>query len=102
MAEEYLIGTNRIVYRSTNFDVDLHVFVDLYRPNGLRVPSIILTEMGEGLYFFRYDFFDMGVYTGIFYEDGYKKTSQNFRILKKDVSSGSVIRPFLGDNVIGT
>ena len=102
MAEEYLVGTNRIVYRSTNFGEGLDIFVDLYCPDGLRKPSIPLIEIGEGLYYFRYNFSDVGIYTGIFYEDGVKKISQNFRILKKDVSSGSVIRSFLGDNVINT
>ena len=111
MAEEYLIGTNRIVYRSTNFEEDLEIFVDLYRPNGSREPSRILTEMEEGLYYFEYNFSVAGIWTGIFYEKHWddeleekvykKKISQNFRILKKDVSSGG-IRSFLGDNVINT
>ena len=112
MAEEYLIGTNRIVYRSTSFEEGLDIFVDMYCPNGSREPSIILTEIDDGLYYFRYNFSKVGVYTGIFYEKHWddelkefvyeKKVSQNFRITRKDVSSSSGLRPFLGDNVINT
>lgn len=98
MAEEYNIGTNRIVYRSTNFEENLAVFVDMYCPDGSREPSIVLVEIGEGLYYFNYNFANRGGYTGIFYESGDKKVSQNFRIISKD--SGSGFSPFLGDNVI--
>lgn len=101
MAEEYFVGTNRIVYRSTSFVEGLTIFVDMYCPDGLREPSIVLIEMEQGLYYFKYNFSKAGIYTGIFYEDGSKKISQNFRIVNKDVivgGSGS----FLGNNVINT
>lgn len=84
MAEQYTIGTNRIVYRSTSFEENLDIFVDVYCPDGLREPSITLIEMEQGLYYFVYDFSKIGVYTGIFYEGGTKRISQNFRIIKKD------------------
>ena len=104
MAEEYLVGSNRIVYRSTSFEENLKVFVDLYCPDGLREPSIVLVEMELGLYYFRCNFSKVGVYTGIFYEDGVKKISQNFRITEgtcTDIGYGG-LKPFLGNNVINT
>lgn len=98
MAEEYIVGLNRIVYRSTNFEEGFNVFVDLYYPDGHREPSVILVEMGEGLYYFEYNFSMEGIYTGIFYENGVKKVSQNFRIAKS-ISGGF---RFLGNNVINS
>ena len=98
MAEEYITGLNRIVYRSTNFGEGFNIFVDLYNPIGSREPSIVLVEIGEGLYYFEYSFVMQGIYTGIFYENGVNKTSQNFRIAK-NVSGGF---RFLGHNVINT
>ena len=97
MAEEYYIGTNRIVYKSTGFEEGLAIFVDLYCPNFTREPSIILIEIGEGLYFFEHDFLQCGIYTGIFYENGEKKISQNFRIDDESVKGSRVVR---GDNLI--
>jgi len=82
MAERYLLGGNRIIYKSMNFQEGLEVFVDLYRPDFTRELSIILTELGDGLYYFEYNFSQVGVYTGIFYENGEKKISQNFKIEK--------------------
>lgn len=80
MAEEYFVGSNRIIYKSTAFKEGLAIFVDLLRPDMSREPSIVLTEIGDGLYYFEYNFLEVGVYTGIFYENGVKKISQNFRI----------------------
>jgi hypothetical protein len=101
MAEIYHVGINRITYRSTDFIEELSIFVDLYRPDGCREPSIFLCEMGDGLYYFGYNFCILGVYTGIFYENGVKKTSQNFRIEDRCNGGGMVVPPsFLGPNVI--
>lgn len=95
MAEDYTLGLCKIVYRATNFGERLDIFVDLYDPDGLRIPSILLMEMGEGLYWFKYVFLKSGIYSGIFYEDGVKKISQNFRI-----TSTKGLGTFLGNNVI--
>jgi len=99
MAEIYPLGSNRIVYRSTNFAGGLGIFVDLYGPDGLRMPSVPLTELGEGLYYFEFTFSKLGIYTGLFYENGTKRTSQNFNI-RGNPDGG--FRPFRGDNVINT
>ena len=104
MAEEYFVGSNRIVYRSTSFKENLNVFVDIYCPDGIREPSVALIEMELGLYYFKYTFFKVGVYTGIFYEEGVKKVSQNFRIIERvcNDTGGNGLKSFLGDNVINT
>lgn len=98
MAEEYLIGTNRIIYRATNFEENLTIFVDLYCPDGVREPSVILVELEAGLYYFEYSFSQIGIYTGIFYEGGKKKISQNFRIQNEVEGGGS--GAFRGNKVI--
>lgn len=90
MAEQYPLGLHKIVYKSTGFKKELTIFVDLHRPDTGREPSIILTEMEEGLYYFEYNFTNKGVYSGIFYENGVKVTSQNFRIDDESSSAGAV------------
>ena len=80
MAEDYYIGTNKIVYKSLDFKEGLNVSVDLFHPDGSKESGIPLIEMEDGLYYFNYNFVNKGIYTGIFYENTAKIVAQNFRI----------------------
>ncbi|MHA1883070.1 MAG: hypothetical protein ACTSUO_08500 [Candidatus Thorarchaeota archaeon] len=88
MAERYSFGSNRIFYRSASFKEGLQVSVDLLSPNLIVHKGISLVEVGSGIYYFDYDFLQEGVWVGIFYENGVKKTSQNFLIERNKESSG--------------
>ena len=83
MAEEYPLGQNRIFYRSTSFREGLQIIVDLLCPNLDNHKGIELVELGEGIYYFDFDFTHEGVWVGVFFEDSVKRTSQNFRIKRK-------------------
>lgn len=85
MAEEYPVGKNRIFYRATAFKEGLDVKVNLLCPNLDNHKDIDLIEFEEGIYYFDYDFRQEGVWVGVFFENGDKKTSQNFRIRKDKV-----------------
>ena len=82
MAEEYYVGTNKIIYKSMGFKTELVVTVDIYCLEEI-VDHRELKEIGEGLYCFDYKFIRLGMYTGIFYENNVKSIAQNFRVIMK-------------------
>jgi len=92
MAERYFLGSNRIIYRSTSFQEGLNVVVNLFHPDLTEESGIALTEIREGLYYFEHKFVKKGIYTGIFYEDGVKVTSQNFKIEDEPSSTDGAVR----------
>jgi hypothetical protein len=66
--------------------------------------GLLLIEVGKGLYFYDFDFSQIGTYVAILYEDGAKATSQNFFIMENlgGGSSDVIGGTFRGPSVINT
>lgn len=80
MAEQYPIGVTQLRYRATSFKEALEVKADIIQPDLAWQYNLLFTEIGGGLYTRDIDFNMPGIWTFLFYEDGVKKTSQNFLI----------------------
>jgi len=98
MAEVYPPGVNRIFYQASGFRTGLEVKVDVLKPDFTNHEKF-LTEIGGGLYYFDFNFYQEGTWIGVFYEDGEKKKTQPWSIRKEP--SGGIGR-FIGNNVINT
>ena len=96
MAEQYSPGANRIFYKSSGFKEGLEVWVSIHYPD-LHEDQVILVELGEGIYYFDYNFEIVGMYVTVFYEDGNKCGIQVYNI-KKEVRGDGRSSP--GPNVI--
>lgn len=98
MSDSYSIGVNRIFYRSTGFKSGIDVTCDLFFPNLSCINGILLNELRDGIYFFDYNFNQIGFYLGVFLENNVKKESRSFQISYniEDVN-GNVI--FSGKNI---
>ena len=81
MAEEYTKGTFPLWYRSTGFKEGLIITADFINPLFQEQIGLNLTEHGRGLYFINYTFQIYGIYVAIFYENGIKKITQNFKVM---------------------
>lgn len=84
MAEQYPIGVTELRYRATSFKESLDVRADIVQPDSIWQYDLAFTEIGGGLYFKTIDFNIPGVWTALFYENGIKRTSQNFLIQEQN------------------
>ena len=66
-------GKHRVFYKATNFQEGIIVTTYLILPNLSKTDDITLTEVGDGLYCFDYDFVTYGKYGCLIKEDGIKK-----------------------------
>ena len=83
MAAEYPLGVNNIVYKAKEFQAGLTVTIKLRDPDVELVASLTLTELGDGVYFFPFDFEEIGIYCGVFFEDGVPTQFAAFRIVHR-------------------
>jgi len=88
MAEKYTIGLVRLWYKATGFKEGLNVTADLIKPDLTKEIGITFTEAGEGMYFVNYNFKHTGSYVSIMFENGDKKVSQNFNIVRRSGFGG--------------
>ena len=82
MAERYPPGPVRLWYRATGFAEGVNVVGDFRGPGGIRDMGLTFTEDSDGMYYLEYNFTMAGSYALMMFEDGVKKTSQNFLIEK--------------------
>jgi len=93
MAERYPPGRHRIFYRSTSFQSGLDVTVIMLGPDDVWTDEVPLEDVGNGLYRLDYLFNREGTWVGLFSEDGVKKVTQNFLVLRERPKN-------LGNNVV--
>jgi len=98
MAEVYPPGNVRLFYRSAGFKSGVHVVADVLSSDLSVDSGLVLTEIGNGMYYFDYVFL-VGYFSVMFYEAGIPMTTQNF-LIKKD-SSGIFIRSSNCRNLVG-
>jgi len=82
MAELYITGVNRIVYRSVKFATGLTVTAYIWSPTLVKSALQTFTEVELGLYYLDYDFASLGTYFGLFYENTVAKASGVFRVTR--------------------
>lgn len=79
MVEIFQAGVNRIVYQSRSFVTERSVTAKIYHPD-LTIDDVWFLEIGNGFYYYDYNFIDEGVYIALMYEDGVKIKSNTFRV----------------------
>jgi len=75
----YQRGKRRIYYQASPPEAGKDVTVSLASPN-MKKTIVTLMEFGHGLYYFDFDFVDLGDYIGTFFENGEVMGSGIFRI----------------------
>jgi len=83
MAERYPPGHHRIFYRSTSFQEGLDVTAKLLSPDDVWNDEVTLEDVGNGLYKLEVWFDKEGTWVGLFFEDGVKKVTQNFLVMRE-------------------
>jgi hypothetical protein len=83
MAERYPPGRHRIFYRSTSFQEGLIVTVRMLNPDDVWLDEVTLEDMGSGLYRLGIQFDKEGTWVGLFSENGMKKLTQNFLVMRE-------------------
>lgn len=76
----YNTGVNRLFYKADGFAENKEVTVVMWNPSLVKSSLYTLTELEEGLYYIDFNFNVKGVWAGLFYEDGIKKTPAVFRV----------------------
>lgn len=72
-------GKRRIYYQASQYKTGEEIIVIFTTPN-MQESSIILKEFGYGLYYFDFDFKQIGDHIGIFFENEEVVGSSIFRI----------------------
>lgn len=80
MAQLYYTGVSRILYKARGFASGKSVTAHIWSPDLVKSELLILTEIGDGLYYLDYDFTSEGAYLGKFYENGISSTYDVFRV----------------------
>lgn len=83
MAERYPPGRHRIFYRSTSFQEGMSVSMKMLNPDDVWSEEVELDDVGNGLYKFEFLFNREGTWIGLFYENGVKRVSQNFLVMRE-------------------
>lgn len=83
MAERYPPGHHRLFYRATAFQTGLTVSAKMLGPDDVWSDEFELEDVGNGLYRFEFYFKQEGTWVGLFYENGEKKVSQNFLVMRE-------------------
>jgi len=97
MTTLYNTGTNRILYKTSNFSTGKTVTAYIWSPALVKSSLLTFTEIADGLYYLDYDFTEEGTYVGKFFEDGVSLTSGIFRVSKV---AGSVWDEQIADHTI--
>lgn len=99
MIVDYLVGVNRIFYKSVDFGEGKTITAYLWSPGLIKSDLQIFTEISGGLYFLDYNFLSVGKYLGIFYENDSPSTFCTFKILTNNIiPSVEDIRQEMDDN----
>lgn len=98
MAERYPSGENRIFYRSIGFREGIVVTMDIISPSLSWNEGILLTEVGKGLYFLDFDFYEDGTYGAVVYENGQEVISQTYLISDEPIGIREDIKVLVDDS----
>lgn len=87
MAAEYPLGVNNIVYKAKEFQTGLAVTCKLRDPDLELVGEFELIELDDGLYFFVFDFEELGIYCAVFFEEAVPSQFSAFRVVYRTFRS---------------
>ena len=76
----YILGNNRVVYKSILFVTGLTVTARMWDPDLLTTEDFDLTELSNGLYYFTKKFSRSGIYPIVFFENGTEKAFHTIRV----------------------
>lgn len=84
------LGSNRIVYKATDFKAGVAVTAHLWSPSLAKSELQMFTELEEGLYYLDHDFAEAGSWPLIVYENGVAK---GFSVMRVEVVEGTITLP---------
>jgi hypothetical protein len=91
MSEMFKLGTNRIVYQSSDFAEGKTVKASIYTPTATEWASgNLFSEISQGIYYLDYNFAIAGSYIVKFAENGEAMTTSTYRVWDIDTDLDSV------------
>ena len=84
------LGSNRIVYKATNFQAGIAVTAHLWSPALAKSGLQTFTEIEEGLYYLDFAFTSIGAWPMLLYEDGAKA---GFAVVRVETVEGTLSLP---------
>ena len=91
MAENYIVGNNRLWYKSKAFKEGLFVTVDFTSPSLQEWGDLAFTEKSNGLYYLEFRFDEVGDWIATVYENGEKVFCQVYNVGRKEFGRGQNI-----------
>ena len=74
-------GINRLIYKATNFETGVSVEAYVYNARGEKSGPYAFTELGDGLYYYDFNFNIYGTWAFLLYEEGSLKTHSTYKVI---------------------